>query len=914
MTQAETNYTTTETEMLAVVYAFEKFRSYVIMNKSIVYTDHSALEYLFAKKDAKARLLRWILLLQEFDFKVIDTKGAKNYAADHLSRLENPYENVFDPKETNETFPLESLNKVAHQDPPIQADCDVNATNVILQGLPLEERECKLYDEFDKFAYRKGETLRDYYLRFSLLLNDMNMYNMKLEHFHVNTKFLNTLPPKWSKFVIDVKLVRDLHTTNIDQLHAYLGQHEYHANEVRLMQEQTSDPLALISQHHMNRLVVLVFQKGDDPIDAINHMMSFLTAVVTFRYPATNNQLRTSSNPRQQATINNGRVTIQPIQGGQNFVTTGSSRPYASGSARASGKQRVIVCYNCKGEGHMSKQCTKPKRKRDEEWFKDKIALMVNLSHYGSNNMAEYMNESQYNTVQNSNIPALQDDLILSVIEQLKTQVVNCTKINHDDKQVNELLTAELERYKNQERVLIEQQNDDKASVSYEQSLEIETLKHTLSDHLKEKESLEQKITLLKNNFQKEESRNINRELALEKQLGEFKLEKLELHLASFDMMVKEKTTATGITEGAWGFEHTKACFRDDIIPFVKALKDFFNSFDQFLIDELSEVQQVFKQMEQAVEQHSVEKHKFQNKMKNVLQENDRLLTQALSVNIANIVVHDTMKSACMNVDVCERCVTIESELKRDFIKKDCYETLFQKYNTLEKHCISLEVSNQLKQEISQRDTLFSLESAPTFTELFEITNLKAQAQAKDTVISKLREKLHSLSGDVNERKVKREVEEIETLNIELDHKVTKLVAENEHLRQTYKQLYDSIKSLCVRSKEQCDDLINKVNLKSAEVSDLNASLQEKVLVITALKETISNLKGKKVVTEVVSLNPIDPELLKIDVAPLALKLRKNRTAHTDYIRHTQEEAATLRKIVESERLLNPLNTSLDYA
>nr|GFC75672.1 transposon Ty3-I Gag-Pol polyprotein [Tanacetum cinerariifolium] len=88
MNHAETNYTTTKKEMLAVVYAFEKFRSYLIMNKSIVYTDHSALKYLFAKKDTKASLLRWILLLQEFDFKVIDTRGAENYAADHLSRLE----------------------------------------------------------------------------------------------------------------------------------------------------------------------------------------------------------------------------------------------------------------------------------------------------------------------------------------------------------------------------------------------------------------------------------------------------------------------------------------------------------------------------------------------------------------------------------------------------------------------------------------------------------------------------------------------------------------------------------------------------------------------------------------------------------------------------------------------------------
>ncbi|GJZ85842.1 hypothetical protein Tco_0651181 [Tanacetum coccineum] len=130
----------------------------------------------------------------------------------------------------------------------IQADCDVKATNIIIQGLPPEERECKLYDEFDKFADKKGQTLRD------------------------------------------------------------------------------------------------------DPIDAINHMMSFLSTVVTSCYPTTNNQLRNSLNPRQQATINDGRVTLQPVQGRQISFAT--------------------------GEGHMSKQCTKPKRKGDDSWFKDKVSLV----------------------------------------------------------------------------------------------------------------------------------------------------------------------------------------------------------------------------------------------------------------------------------------------------------------------------------------------------------------------------------------------------------------------------------------------------------------------------------------------------------------------------------------------------------
>nr|GEZ20198.1 hypothetical protein [Tanacetum cinerariifolium] len=553
-------------------------------------------------------------------------------------------------------------------------------------------------------------------------------------------------------------------------------------------------------------LMILVFQKGDDPIDAINHMMSFLTGVVTSRYPATNNQLRTSSNPRQQATINNGRVTIQPIQGRQSSMSAGSSRRFASGSGGASGKQRVLqeeelefladpgtaesssnqtiitnnTAYQADDLDAYDSDC--------DELNSVKISLMENLSHYGFDNLAEVLQEEELefladpgtaesssnqtvitnnaayqaddvdaydsdcdelnsakialmenlshygfdNLAENSTLPALHDDLILSVIKQLKTQVVNCTKINQDNKHVNELLMAELERYKNQERVLEKLKNDDKASTSYKPSLEIETLKHTLSEHLKEKESLQQKNTLLKNDFQKEESRNIDSELALEKHVKElnnivFKrsqsaqtlkpklydgsvieksdaivipdteetlmlaeeshskmiekqndpqitekkvitkpidyaiinqlltyfetrfvpqtevfaeqafwskysvqtdepnlfacttifevskelpkvsmvnscLKKLKFHLASFGMLVKERTTATAITEGTWGFEHTKACFHDDIIPFVKALKELFTSFDQCLIDEVSEVQNVFKQMELAVD------------------------------------------------------------------------------------------------------------------------------------------------------------------------------------------------------------------------------------------------------------------------------------------------------------------------
>ncbi|GJY75310.1 retrovirus-related pol polyprotein from transposon TNT 1-94 [Tanacetum coccineum] len=308
------------------------------------------------------------------------------------------------------------------------------------------------------------------------------------------------------------------------------------------------------------------------------------------------------------------------------FLAARTTRTYTPGASGSnSGKQRTVICYNCKGEGHMSKQCTKPKRKQDDSWFKDKVllvqaqasgqilheeelafladpgilegqatqtvithnaayqaddldaydsdcdelntakvALMANLSHYGSDALAEvhnhdnmnnnminqavqamssfeqsnvvnhseteitsdsniipysqYVIESQQAAVQNSNSSAQQDELILSVIEQLKTQVVNCTKINLENKSVNDTLTAELERYKEQVKVLKEGQNVDlrsnnNISDSSAQSVKIDRLKQTLSEHLKEKESLIQTVTFLKNDFKKEDSSNIDREI-----------------------------------------------------------------------------------------------------------------------------------------------------------------------------------------------------------------------------------------------------------------------------------------------------------------------------------------------------------------------------------------------------------------
>ncbi|GKC97749.1 integrase, catalytic region, zinc finger, CCHC-type containing protein [Tanacetum coccineum] len=314
----------------------------------------------------------------------------------------------------------------------IQADCDMKATNIILQGLladiySLQERECKLYDAFDKFTHIKGESLYTYYLRFTQLINDMNIYKMKIEQFQVNTKLLNSLSPEWSKFVTDVKLVKDLHTSNFDQLHAYLEQHELYANEVRIMRERNQDPLAFVANQQMTPPHFNTYQSSYNnpqlqqqfspsqlasiqpnqhysshyPSQAqfnhasipsshtfqsqMNHQTSTVSQViqqVAYQSPQAPTQLmteppfvnsgfrlpiissRTSSNPRNQATIQDGRVIVQQVQGRQwqNYSgTTYKSNATSSRGNTTSGQARDVRCYNCQGEGHMARKCTQPK-------------------------------------------------------------------------------------------------------------------------------------------------------------------------------------------------------------------------------------------------------------------------------------------------------------------------------------------------------------------------------------------------------------------------------------------------------------------------------------------------------------------------------------------------------------------------
>ncbi|GJU13197.1 hypothetical protein Tco_1135593 [Tanacetum coccineum] len=286
-------------------------------------------------------------------------------------------------------------------------------------------------------------------------------------------------------------------------------------------------------------------------------------------------------------------------------------------------------------------------------------------------------------------------------------------------------------------------------------------------------------------------------------------------------------------------------------------LKDTFNAFDKTLLDEITKVQTIFNQIEADVDQCSVDKNIFEIQIKQLRIDNDQLLNQIMSQEIVHIVANSMdildVKKSCVND--CIKCLELETELlkKKDFIEKEAYDKLVKSYSTLEKHCIPLELETQLNQEIFQRKNSGENLNAPTFNQLFEINELKAQPQEKDTVIRKLKERIKSLSGNVSVENVKKDIDEIEKINIELEHSVAKLLSENEnlrkeqeHLKSIYKNQFDSIKKTRVQSKEHCDSLIAQINAKSVENSNLNAQLQEKVFAITSLKNELRKLKVEK--------------------------------------------------------------------
>ncbi|GJW69232.1 hypothetical protein Tco_0123656 [Tanacetum coccineum] len=775
---------------------------------------------------------------------------------------------------------------------------------LLMQGTSLtkQERECKMYDAFDKFAHIKGESLHQYYLRFTQLINDMNIYKMKLEQFQVNTKLLNSLLPKWSMFVTDVKLVRDLHTTNIDQLHAYLEQHELHANEIRLMSERNQDPLGLSPQYglihpiqhysttypstphaitypstpHPNAyssiihqdacpkpqsipqikytistvnqqthltefpqidsgLAVPVFKQGDDPIDAINKIISFPVYLsVSSRFPTTNNQLRISSNPRQQATIHDGRDLVKVLMR-RNWNSWQTHELAEVQPISIKEKELLTKTFNVfkneskeKEAKNIDKEIALEKKVKELDNIVCKMGQSAQTVHMLTKPQVFYDNNLKQAL-------GFQNPFYLKKAQQIRPMLYDGSVIA---KETNVISIADSE-----ETLMLEEESRSKM-----------LLKQS------DPKVLEKKVNIKPINYAELNrlSKDFGKRFVPQQELSDEQAFRLQTSHPNTDQSASSPVKIEAPRELPKGQPDGSCCstvlYRQKCFEIQKK---------QFLI------------------------------------ENDRLLDQIISQDIVNIVVNSSLdintsvnvnSSVAMNdsvnyVEMCNKCLELEAELikQHNMVEKDEYNRLSKSFSKLEQHCISLELAMQLNKEIFQKNNTSVNQTEPSFDQLFELNNLKAELQAKDTTIEKLKANIKRLNKTSTTNNVKKDIDEIETINIELEHRVTKLIAENEHLKQTYKQLYDSIKP---SRKGFCHNNI---------------------------KNDLRKFKGKDIVDNAAQVSndtTIAPGMYKLDRVTLAPKDKNNRETHIYYLKHTMEQAAILREIVEQAYSLNPLDSA----
>ncbi|GJV18633.1 hypothetical protein Tco_1367653 [Tanacetum coccineum] len=435
-------------------------------------------------------------------------------------------------------------------------NADIRATNIILQGLPKdiytlinhyteakdiwdnvkmllegskltkEDRESQLYDDFEHFRQNKGETIQDYYVRFAKLINDMRNIKMTMSRMQLNSKFVNNMLPEWGRFVTAVKLNRGLRDSKYDQLYTYLKQHEAHANENKMMLDRftqhTVDPLALMSnvsqqqyysqssntlpsthlQPHFadNTQLDSGLSPTDNLIDNLTNILALLTQSYKTYLPQTNNQLRTSSNTRNQATVQDGRVVVQNVQGRQNKGQGNNARGAgAAGYGRAQnrvgnanqGQARQIKCYNCNAqengvaldEEQLLFIAGGQDTAVDEDVDEQPTMFMANLSSadpvydeaspsYDSNILPEAHDNDHYQDavckhhevhemhddyvknnavpVVQSNVSSIPNDAYMMILNDIYEPSAQCVSVTTQNNVVDNSLTAELATYKEQ--------------------------------------------------------------------------------------------------------------------------------------------------------------------------------------------------------------------------------------------------------------------------------------------------------------------------------------------------------------------------------------------------------------------------------------------------------------------------------
>ncbi|GJT23149.1 hypothetical protein Tco_0893086 [Tanacetum coccineum] len=920
---------------------------------------------------------------------------------------------------------------------------DLTDEEKIRSELSLQERESKLYDNFDTFSSMPGETvhsigmhtigmtIHSYYMRFAQLICDMH--------------------------TIDVKLAKDMHTTNFDHLYAHLTQHEAHANEVRLSRQRYPDQItlvansptclntnqyypqlssatqqyysppapqhsydALIVQNHNSGLVIPSFNPSDDPIANLNKLMEFVTTEFGPHFPQTNKQLRTSSNPRNHATIQYRRVTVQTVQGRQ-------THGYANNEARntttnqgvnrqgAASQARVVKCYNSAFQTDdldaFDSDC--------DDIPSAKAVLMANLSSYDSDVLSEvpshdtniendisyqsvkenqcseqpsfdndtevditsdnniisyeqYLQETKTPVVQSTSSSAQQDALLMSVIKEMSSQVAKCNKVQQENIVVNKTLTAELKRYKEQAKLFEQRQKFDLNDI--EKYIDGQ-LRHVIIDRNAKVADFEKQIHSLKLQLNATVESHKTLSTTVECLKKESKQTKDKYLDEVIDLQKKNKALDKWFTK--W-VSPRKQCISRRKVP---ALYDgntivkthvalsVTDSEETLELAEESRLKMLAKQNDPSLKEKKVNiapidyvalNKLFEHFVKHFVPHKQLYVEQAFWLPILQPV---SVKTPVPSELVLEKEIPCElptislgvEHIKEAFEKdvKPFAQTL-KEYFCMFEHGLNKELK-EMKAIFTQMET--KVANCSVDKKYFEI-------EKKELSLDNDRLLEHIICQDVmnivmhaydhydnvlhaNNNSLDHDNSALDLLKHENDHlmgllisqdlvhtAVNSLVAINDYkaMQHSFIDEYNETLVLKAELAKKNDMIENKEsfqnNIPSHNqdtpafkeffiINELQAQLKAKNVSIEKLKEHIANIKGKNVaesVQNVQNSNVITSKVYKLDLQPLFPFVKHNRDAHVNYLKHTQENANTLCKIIEHARELRPLDSNLDSA
>nr|GEX01676.1 hypothetical protein [Tanacetum cinerariifolium] len=684
----------------------------------------------------------------------------------------------------------------------------------------------ELFDEYERFRAIGNLSIHDYFVPFYKLINDIKITQLDIHANQMNTKFINNLPPYWEKYVTNVKNNKDISATTYVELYTYLKSYEPHAMKTLKKQEQSSsivDPLAYLAltTHHLmptqptnpppsTSLLTLppqpAAQSSNDAMLATMNQIVNLLSGFQKQFPATKNQLRTSSNSRSHATVHDKQIFIETVQrkAPGNVGNTGTRVTQSYGQV-TDNKGSLVISYNYRGEGYLSRQCKEKVRVKDSQYFKDKMllmeakekgavldaeaeafladvecttpydqpltitntnifkvshedaydsdvdegphaaaAFMANLSSTSGTNGATTSHVNEVSSVSPGEIS------MITILDDLRNQLDGHLKVNQEQSMVNDSLRAELARCSN---LWYAKQAKIAQPTLYDGHALLKPTNTPVRVHDSEESLVQAEVSRIKMSNRPGTIKPINY-AELNSLYSHFVPQKELSREQVYWLPAEELTTQKSnppklVTLFVQTRPAPSKAFTEQVIPFYEHVKELVQSLDENLVKEVTEFMRIFDELDKEYEQCVLEKTKLQIEKKNLLIQNECLITDFIAKDICSIVLASD-KDRPLSEKLRSNCVRENSkviELEAEILKQQqMLAESDKRCSFIQKNHIDLYIKFRNYKEYLKNQTLGDNSHSPTVNAVFEINQLKKQLQVKDDTIRKLQTQINNMS------------------------------------------------------------------------------------------------------------------------------------------------------------------------